>query len=95
MNLDPRTSKRISHLGLVDLNKVKGWGVNFHTGFKDLNPELNPQYKFQRKKRAYLIADRYMTTLADKLKQQVEAKKFQDFTELVRKGHKFTTAELD
>ena len=48
-NVDPVTKRKISQLGLQDLNRYKGWGNNFHDGFKDLNPDMNPSYKFQRK----------------------------------------------
>ena len=51
---DPVTNKRISTLGLADLNRLKGWGNDFHKGFVDLNPYLNPTYKFQHRKRVKL-----------------------------------------
>ena len=58
--LSPRQSKRISQLGLFELNIKKGWGANFHSGFKDLNPQLNPKYKFQRKKLSQIMAEKYI-----------------------------------
>lgn len=57
----------------------KQWSMDWHENFKDLNPELNPSYKFQHKRRAELIAIRYFDKIKQNLRKAIEDKMFEDF----------------
>ena len=72
MAIDPKTMRRFSWLGLLDLNQSKGWGTNFHEGFKDLNPILNPGYKFLNRKLSRKIAEETINKLGLQLFENIE-----------------------
>ena len=74
-----------------------GWARKsaFHNNFLDLNPELNPTFKFQRQARSKEIAEKYMNKIHAEMIQAVEDQKLCDFQKLLREGHKFTTKDLD
>lgn len=79
MNLDPARQRKLKKLGLLDLNRCMGWGSNFHDSFKDLNPELNPQYKFIKKKMSRIMAEKMVNNLGHAMHQKLEKQKLNDF----------------
>lgn len=58
--INKKPNRRVSQLGLTDLYLAKKWGSNWHNNFRDLNPELNPSYKYQKGKRSNFVANRFI-----------------------------------
>lgn len=63
MNLDVDLKRKLHELGLYDLNEYQGWGNNFHKDYKDLNPSLNPLYKFIKKNKKRAMAEKMVNKL--------------------------------
>ena len=64
--------------------------VNFHNNFKD----LNPAYHLQRRQRAVKVANRYIKTIGDKLKDKHQEESRRIFRNKVQDGMKLTFNEL-
>lgn len=90
MSIDTEEERLLPELGLYALNENKGWGTNFHEGFKDLNPILNPEYKFLKKNKSRQDAEKLLNKIGKTISDKVEQEKLKIFMKLIREGHRLT-----
>jgi len=79
--------------GFADLGNYylnKEMSINFHKGFKD----LNPHYLKLRHQRAVKCANLWLDVLGAKIKEEVSAEARKNFNQYIAEGNKLTMTQL-
>ena len=82
-------SSRFAELGHHYLERKMS--INFHDGFRD----LNPQYHSMRRQRVLKVANNWLEKIKESLKARVAEEALKNFNEWVAKGNKLTYKQLN
>lgn len=88
LKLDKKMSSRFAELG--NLYMEKKMSINFHKGFRD----LNPTYHKMRHERAVKVANRWLGQIKANLEEMHYNQARKNFNDWINEGNKLTYEEL-
>ena len=88
LKIDKKMSSRMAELGNLYLDKKMS--INFHQGFRD----LNPKYHQMRHERAVRLANRWLGRIGANLKEMQYQQATKNFKDWLKEGNKLTFDEL-